>query len=112
MKVRHVVAVSMIGIVGAFGALAGAGVAVAQTTNPPNTSAVCVKATARLPKIQDRITKVEARIATLQARLATAQSNNRTDRVQLIQGRIDWSNTVRDHLTSVVSQITARCGTT
>ena len=109
MRVRHVVAASMIAIVGVLGS---AGIAAAQTTPTPNgqhKQAVCAKATARLPKIQDRITKIEARIATLQTRLAAAQGKNQSGRVKLIQARIDWANTVHDHLTKVTGEINARC---
>jgi hypothetical protein len=109
MRVRHVVAASMIAIVGILGS---AGIAVAQTTPTPtgqNKQAACAKATARLPKIQDRITKVEARIATLQTRLADAQGKNQADRVKFIQARIAWANTVHDHLTKVTSEINTRC---
>ena len=109
MKVRHMVAASLIGIVGVVGT---AGVASAQATpTAPNKQAVCARATARLPKIQVRITKVEQRIATLQARLTTAQSKNQTNRVTLIQDRIDWANTVHDHLEKVTNEITTRCAT-
>jgi hypothetical protein len=111
MKVRHVVAASVIAIVGVLGS---AGIATAQTTPTPtgqNKQAACAKATARLPKIQARITKVEARLATLQTRLAVAQGKNQTDRVKLIQARIDWANTVHDHLTKLTSQINTRCAT-
>jgi hypothetical protein len=111
MRVRHVVAAGMMGIVGVLGS---AGVAAAQTTTTPTAphkQALCAKATARLPKIQVRITNVEARIAKLQARLADAQGKNQVDRVKLIQARIDWANTVHDHLTKVTSQINVRCAT-
>jgi hypothetical protein len=51
-------------------------------------------------------------MTTLQGRLATAQANNRVDRAKSIQERIDWAQTVHDHLVSIVNQINARCGTT
>jgi hypothetical protein len=109
MRVRHVVAVGMIAIVGVLGS---AGIAAAQTTpgpTAPTKQNLCTKATARLPKIQDRITKIEARIATLQTRLADAQGKNQADRVKFIQSRIDWANTLHDHLTKVTSEINTRC---
>jgi hypothetical protein len=99
----------MIAIVGIFGS---AGIAAAQTAPTPtgqHQQAVCAKATARLPKIQDRETKVEARIATLQTRLADAQGKNQADRVKFIQARIDWANTLHDHLTKVTNEINTRC---
>jgi phage shock protein A len=99
----------MIAIIGVLGS---AGIAAAQTTPTPNgqnKQAACAKATARLPKIQDRITKVEARIATLQARHADAQGKNQVNRVKFIQARIDWANTVHDHLTKVTNEINTRC---
>ena len=109
MKVRHIVAASTIGIVGVLGT---AGIASAQTTpGAHNKQAVCARATSRLPKIQGRVTKIEQRIATLQTRLATAQSNNQNDRVTLIQNRIDWANTVHDHLGKVINEINTRCAT-
>ena len=109
MKIRHMVAASVIGIVGILGT---AGVASAQTTPTPHTKqAVCARATARLPKIEARVTKIEQRIATLQTRLTTAQSKNQSNRVTLIQSRIDWANTVHDHLEKVMNQINTRCAT-
>src|SRR5215469_16756008 len=98
MRVRHVVAASLIAIVGVLGS---AGIAAAQTTPTPtgqNKQAACTKATARLPKIQDHETKVEARITKLQSRLATAQQNNHPDAVKVIQFRLDWLQTVDQHL--------------
>ena len=109
MRVRQVVAASMIGVVGVLG---GAGIAAAQTTTTPtaqNKSTACAKATARLPKIQARVTKNEARIASLKTRLADAQGKNQTERAKLIQARIDWANTVHDHLGKVTSEINTRC---
>ena len=40
-----------------------------------------------------------------------AQGKNQTDRVTLIQARLDWANTFHDHLTKVTSQINTRCVT-
>ena len=114
MKVRDLVAAGVIGMVSLVGT---AGIAAAQTTpNSPtptahNKQALCAKATARLLKIQDRIAKIEQRIATLKTRLAGAQAQNQDDRAQLIQQRIDWAQTVHDHLGAIVTQINTRCGT-
>jgi hypothetical protein len=112
MKTRHLVAGGVIAVLSVVGT---AGVAAAQTsTNPatPNKQALCEKATARLPKVNDRIMTVEQRVTTLQQRLADAQAKHQDDRATFIQQRIDWGQTVHDHLVSIVNQINARCGTT
>ena len=114
MKIRHLVAVGLIGAVTFVGT---AGVAAAQTTPNSSTPAaqnrqtLCAKATARLPKLNDRIQKVEQRITTLQQRLANAQAKSQANRVALLEPRITWAQTVHEHLVSVVSQINQRCGT-
>jgi hypothetical protein len=109
MRVRHVVAASVIAIVGILGS---AGIAAAQTTptpTGPNKQAACAKATARLPKIQDREAKVEARITKLQSRLATAQQNNHPDAVKVIQFRLDWLQKVDQHLKDTTNLINSEC---
>jgi hypothetical protein len=109
MRVRHVVVAGMIAIVGVLGS---AGIAAAQTTPTPSghsKQAACVKATARLPKIQGRETKVEARITKLQSRLATAQQNNHPDAVKVIQFRLDWLQKVDQHLKDATNLINSEC---
>jgi hypothetical protein len=108
MKVRHIVVASTIALVGVLGT---AGIATAQTTTSQGSkkAAACAKATARIPQIQARITKVEARVTLLDTRLSNAQGKNHTERAKLIQERIDWNNTLHDHLTKTVDEINTRC---
>jgi hypothetical protein len=110
MKIRHFIATGMIAIALLVGT-AGVAAAQAQTPTTQDTQTLCAKATARLPKLHDRITKIEQRIATLKERLADAQAKNQADRVTRLEQRIDWAQTVHDHLVDVVNRITARCGT-
>ncbi|MET0628285.1 MAG: hypothetical protein ABW033_07505 [Acidimicrobiia bacterium] len=109
MKLRHLAAAGMIGAISVVG---GAGIAAAQTADAPaatHKQAFCEKATARLPKIQERLGKVEQRTASLNTRLADAQAKNQEDRVKFLQERIDWANTVHDHLVKVTDQINTYC---
>jgi hypothetical protein len=40
---------------------------------------------------------------------ADAHGKNQAERVKFIQARIDWANTVHDHLTKVTSEINTHC---
>jgi hypothetical protein len=108
MKVRHIVVASTVALAGVLGT---AGIATAQTTTSQGSkrAAACAKATARIPQIQARITKVEARGALLATKLSTAQSKNQTERAKVLQERIDWNNTLHDHLTKTVDEINTHC---
>jgi len=113
MKIRQITAALALS---AMAVVATAGVAAAQDTSSTTApakgkAALCAKATARLPKIQDRETKVEARITKLQARLTTAQQNNHPDAVKVIQSRIDWLQQVDQHLKDATNLINSECAT-
>lgn len=120
MKLRHLTAALALAGVALVGT---AGVAAAQdssstapTTAASNASAkgkaaVCAKATARLPKMQDRETKVEARITKLNTRLAKAQQGNHPDAVKVIQFRLNWAQTLDQHLKDARALITSDCPT-
>jgi TolA-binding protein len=109
MKVRHMVAASMIGTVGV---LAATGIASAQTApSAQNTPASCANASARVSRVEARVTKLEQRIAKLQTRLASPQSGKHGGSAKSIQKRIDKASQTHDHLGKVISEIKTRCVT-
>jgi peptidoglycan hydrolase CwlO-like protein len=109
MKVRHIVAASLIGTVGV---LAATGIASARTApSAQNRPASCANAASRVSKIEARVAKLEQRIATLQTGLATPQSGKHGGSAKSIQKRIDKASQKHDHLGKVISEINTRCAT-
>jgi hypothetical protein len=103
MKVRHMVAASMIGTVGV---LATSGIASAQTA-----PASCANATARVSNMEARVTKLEQRLATLETRIAIPQSGKHHGSAASLRKRIDRFSRKRDQLGEVISKINTRCTT-
>jgi TolA-binding protein len=105
MKVRQMVAASMIGTVGV---LAAPGIASARTApSAQNTPVSCANASARVSRVEARITKLEQRITTLQTRKSEKQGGS----AKSMQKRVDKATQKHDHLSKIISEIQSRCAT-
>jgi flagellar motility protein MotE (MotC chaperone) len=107
-----------IGIAG-LATFATAGVAVAQTTTPPNPGSAsasqskqsrCDKAKDRLPQLEAVRVRSEQTIARLDKAIADAQAHHRDDLVKRLETRRDKVQKRHDGVVDLINKIHARCG--
>jgi hypothetical protein len=107
-----------LGAVGLVGAAGPAGASSPTTATTPSTATTpathatrCAKAEKLAARITARETKLAARLPKLAAREAKASAAGHTTLATDIGQAISWVHTLQSHGTTVLGEISAKCGT-